>query len=428
VEFDADGRPRCPQPSPGYLPTCWRAGEIVRERCLAAALPAAECDARAEVARQNAADAGVQAFLTVPGAAAAEWLESGQCTDCFQPAFNYRPGGAVQYVMALRSFDDPGDPQRFAFGFMASSDNHTARPGTGYKESNRREMTEATGEHAPGALGLLGRRAAEPVPASVPYDPNAAASTVAFNLLESERQSSFFLTGGLVAAHADGRDRDAIWESFERREVYGTSGPRILLWFDLLNDPGSADGVLPMGGEARMRTTPEFRVRAVGSFEQKPGCPDLSVDALGPERLHHLCRDECYNPSDERRAITRIEVVRIRPQDRPGEPVAELIEDPWQVIACDPTNRAGCTATFSDPDFATGARDALYYVRAIEAPSLAVNADNLRCVRRDAAGRCLETSPCWGDFRTDYEEECLGYTEERAWSSPVFVEFDTPRI
>jgi hypothetical protein len=78
--------------------------------------------------------------------------------------------------------------------------------------------------------------------------------------------------------------------------------------------------------------------------------------------------------------------------------------------------------TFSDPDFAAAGRDALYYVRAIEEPSFAVNADNLRCTR-DAEGRCIEVNPCWGDYRVSYEEDCLAPTEERAWSSPVFVAF-----
>jgi hypothetical protein len=424
VILDADGRPSCPEPGAGYLPTCWRAGEIIRARCVAAGEDDAECDVRAATARQNAAEAFVQGFLTVPGATSAEWLDAGQCRDCFQPAFNYRPASSVQYMLALRDFAAPGAPRRFQFGFMASSDNHTARPGTGYKEYDRREMTEAAGAASPGALGRFAPSRPEPQPESVPYDASRP-PVVAFNALEFERQSSFFLTGGLIAAHSSGRDRDAIWEAFERREVYGTSGPRILLWFDLLNDPAAADGLLPMGGEARMVTAPEFRVRALGSFEQKPGCPGYTSESLDPERIHHLCRGECYNPGDARRLVTRIEVVRIRPQNHPDEPVAELIEDPWRVIPCDP-DPAGCTVTFSDPDFAPAGRDALYYARAIEEPSFAVNADNLRCTR-DAEGRCIESNPCWGDYRIPYEADCLAETEERAWSSPVFVAFGGER-
>jgi hypothetical protein len=423
VRFDAQGKAICPEPSADYLPTCWRAGEIIRARCLAAGESEPECEQRAATARQNAADAGVHGFLTVPGAQSDEWLDSGQCRDCFLPAFNYRPASSVQYIMALRDFDDPGDPQRFQFGFIASSDNHTARPGTGYKEVNRREMTEAIGPVSPDALGPFTPPRGEPLAESVPYDASNPPA-VAFQAMESERQSSFFLTGGLVAVHARGRDRDAIWDAFERREVYGTSGPRILLWFDLLNDPAAPDGMLPMGGEARMATAPRFRARAVGSFEQKPGCPSYTTSSLSPERIRDLCRDECYNPGDERRLITRIEVVRIRPQSRPGEPVAPLIEDPWRVIPCEP-DPSGCTVTFSDPDFVGAGRDALYYVRAIEESSFAVNADNLRCTR-DAEGRCIEMKPCWGDYRVPYEDDCLAETQERAWSSPVFVAFGEP--
>ena len=73
---------------------------------------------------------------------------------------------------------------------------------------------------------------------------------------------------------------------------------------------------------------------------------------------------------------------------------------------------------FTDTEYPSLGRDALYYVRAIEAPSLAVAADPLGCTR-DAAGRCIETDPCAARPR---EDDCLSETEERAWSSPIFVE------
>ena len=421
VTFGPEG-PTCPEPTSEYLPSCWQAGEIIRRRCLKGGSTEKDCDELAAEARSNFVDARSQGHLTVPGAEADDWLDADQCRDCFLPSFNYRPGGSVQYIMALTNFDDPRDPLRFRFGFMASSDNHTGRPGTGYKEYARREMTEATGPVNEDARNLLRAPGKEAAARSEVFD-RARSTLQAFQLLEAERQASFFLTGGLIGAHSDGRDRGAIWDAMGRREVYGTSGPRILLWFDLLNSPGAAPlEKLPMGSEVAMAAPPHFQVRAVGSLEQQPGCPEYAEKALGKERLHQLCRDECYNPSERRRRITRIEVVRIRPQVVEGEAVADLIEDPWRILHCE-ADPAGCTVAFRDPDFTRSGRDALYYVRAIEEPSEAVNAGNLRC-QYDQNGVCTSVRPCEGDYRTPYDDDCLGPVEERAWSSPIFVTYD----
>jgi hypothetical protein len=420
VRFDADGNAVCPEPTPDYLPTCWRAGEIISERCLAAGESSDVCERRAFEARANAAAAGAQAHLTVPGATAADWLDAGQCRDCDQPSFNYRPGGSAQYIMALRSFEDPKDPLRFRFGFIASSDNHFARPGTGYKEVHRLGFTESRnrGGSARGPLArALAPAVGEPEAESRPFDRDSA-RLAGFQLFELERQASFFMTGGLVALHAEGRDRGSLWSAMARREVYGTSGPRILLWFDLLNPPGTRGGRLPMGAEVAMRGNPIFQARAVGSFEQLPGCPDYAVQALGPDEVERICKGECYHPSDARRLVTRIEVVRVRPQVRSGEPVAALIEDPWRSFACDP-DPGGCSVTFEDPEYAGSGRDALYYVRAYEETAPAVNAAGIRC-QRDAEGRCVKATLCGSSEASD---DCLADHEPRAWSSPIFVDF-----
>ena len=421
VTYDADGKAHCPEPTKNYLPSCWRAGQIIEDRCHKAGLDAAECASRAAEARDNYANSSIAGHLTVPGAKTEDWLDSGQCKDCFIPAFNFRPGGSTQYALAISNFDDPQHPKRFHFGILASSDNHRARPGTGYKEFDRLGMTEAAGPRdEKWRQRLLGPQPA-PEPRSVVLNINDVAAK-GFNALETERQTSFFMTGGLVAVHSNGRSRDQVWNALKRKEVYGTSGDRILLWFNLLNapQPDGSVATVPMGGDVHMNGTPRFEVRAVGAFKQKAGCPDYSVNALTPERLQYLCKGECYNPSDERKRITRIEVVRIRPQTSPGEPVAQLIEDKWRTFPCEPS-AAGCVVQFEDADFVTSRRPAVYYVRAIEEPSPATNAGDLRC-KYDESGNCIEPHPCYGDYRTPASDDCLKTIEERAWSSPIFVD------
>ena len=85
---------------------------------------------------------GVAYHLTVPGAASEDWLDSGQCMDCFLPPLNHRPMTSVQYGLAISNFGKgEGAPNRFHWGFIGSSDNHRARAGTGYKELDRFRTT-----------------------------------------------------------------------------------------------------------------------------------------------------------------------------------------------------------------------------------------------------------------------------------------------
>jgi hypothetical protein len=416
VTFDADGEMHCPEPTPDYLPSCWRAGEIIRSRC--GDVGAEECERRVQKAQHDYLVAGRAGHLVVGGVEPEDWLDAGQCRDCYVPAFNYRARSSVQYSLAISNFEEKGedgDPLRFYYGFIASSDNHGAQPGTGYKEIGRHPFTEVGGQEGYVREKYLhAAKVPDPLPESVPYD----LANPKFNFIqitESERQQSFFYTGGLAAVHSDGRARDQIWAALKRRETYGTSGERMLLWFDLLDGSGTR----PMGSALKIKGKPRFRVRAVGAFEQKPGCPEHSVHALSTERLQHLCAGECNNPSDKRKAIDRIDVIRIRPQATKGENVRDLIEDPWRTFACT-GDENGCMVEFDDPSFGSEKREYIYYVRAVEKPTPTVNAGNLRC-EKDANGQCVKVSPCFGDSRTELTDDCLAPAGERAWSSPIYL-------
>lgn len=422
-EFDIgpDGQKICPAPTKDYLPCCFQAGEIMRKRC--GDLPAAECEARVQTAQQNYIASGVSGHMVFPDARAEDWLDCGQCRDCFKPTLGYRPLESAQYTLALSNPDETGPdgkPLRFRYGFIASSDNHKARPGTGYKQYARREMTESTGVRSAFYDRMLrGTQArALGVDDADPTEPFLVPEGLQGIFgLDTERISSFLYPGGLVAVHATGRSRAAIWDALGRKEVYGTSGPRILLWFDLLNGP---EGPLAMGSDTALAEAPRFEVRAAGAFREKPGCPEISTRGLSSDRLEKLCRGECYHPGDERHPIVAIEVVRIRPQATRGEAVGPLIEDPWKRFECAP-DPAGCTVRFTDEEFVAGGRDAVYYVRALQEPTPAINGANLRTTFDDE-GKAIATNPCYGDYRTPFDDDCLGAVNERAWSSPIYVD------
>ena len=415
TETDENGQLYCPTPSEKYLPCCWRAGEIIRERCTIQGIDSADCEQREITARQNFVNAGNSGHMTVPGQQVTDWLNCGNCTDCFLEPMDHRPATTGQYALALTDLAQPQAPLNFRFGFIGSSDNHRAMAGTGYKQTQRKRTTEAFGPPSERQARMAPGDQREREPYSIPFDP---AGVGLGNLRNMERQNSFWLTGGLVAAHSNGRHRDAIWDSLKRREVYGTSGDRILLWFDLLQ----TNGDIPMGSETSSAVKPRFRVSAVGDFAQQPGCPDHALKAIGQERLEWLCGNECYNPANERHRIDRVEVVRIQPQITANETVGQLIEDPWKTFSC-PDDPMGCSVEFDDEDFVPGKRETIYYVRAIQEATPMINADNLRC-KYSESGECIEVNPCYGDYRTPADEDCLAPAEQRAWSSPIFVTFE----
>ena len=419
LKKDGNGELYCPAPSDNYLPCCWRAGEIIAERCSAEGVDTTACELRAATARKNFVDAGISGHLTIPGQQVTDWLNCGNCPDCFLTPMDHRPGTSAQYALSITDFEKPQEPFNFRFGFIGSSDNHRAMAGTGYKQIQRKRTTEAFGPPSKRFEKVSQGDPLDPAPYSIPLDLDGVGL---INMRNMERQNSFWLSGGLVAVHSEGRSRNAIWDGLKRKQVYGTSGDRILLWFDLLQGKQQ----LPMGSETDSAVSPRFRVSAVGAFKQNPGCPAHALNGLGEKRLQWLCGGECYNPSNERHVIDRIEVIRIRPQVASNESVNQLIEDPWRTFDCsgDPM---GCSIEFEDENFVDDRRESIYYARAIQKATPMINADNLRCEYSEQ-GECIAVNPCYGDYRTPASEDCLAPAEQRAWSSPIFIRFAPTNI
>jgi len=215
-------------------------------------IDAVECASREVEARQNFVDAGNSGHRTVPGQQVTDWLNCGTCPDCFNEPMDHRPATTAQYAMAITNFDRADKPLRFRFGLIGSSDNHRGQPGTGYKELNRKKVTEAFGSSTEALAKRAGRDDREPLPRSISLTESNAEGLV--NKRNMERQNSFWLTGGLVAVHSEGRNREAIWDGLKARQVYATSGDRILLHFDLLD----GDKKVAMGSETSSSTAPRF--------------------------------------------------------------------------------------------------------------------------------------------------------------------------
>jgi hypothetical protein len=417
--LDLNGELFCPEATSDFLPTCQQTGNIMAQRCEDSGFDLKFCSELVAETKLNSVRMGSMSYAAVNEIHPNELLNAGQCNDCFLPSFNYRPLGSAQYVLALRDFSDQENPKRFKFGFIGSSDNHGARPGTGYKEVDRLFNTEANGFNDPlfDKLGDMARPKGKLEPTYIDLGTRSLTSIMDLNFAtDSERQSAYFMSGGLVAAHSSSRSRESIWDALDRKEVYATSGPRILLWFNAKTESKS----LAMGSEIDSNESPVFTVKAAGSLKQKPGCPDYSTGGLTQARLEKICNSECYNPSNERRVITRIEVIKILPQQYQDELVEGLVDDVWKTFPC---NSASCQISFEDEQFSIGRRDAVYYVRAIEEATPTLSADPLGC-EFDENGKCIKAEVCRVGVHKN-RGECIAPSEHRAWSSPIFVNYSS---
>ncbi len=215
------------------------------------------------------------------------------------------------------------------------------------------------------------------------------------------------VSSGLAAAWATENTREAIWDAFDRREVYGTTGPRILVRFwggwefeagDAMSrlpaETGYAKGV-PMGGDLRSAPAgkaPTFLVGAVkdpysGNLDRIQiikGWLDGNGDTQ--EKVY----DVVWSDANSRQMGA----------DGKLPPVGNTVDVEnaiWTNTIGDPE----LITMWEDPDF-DPSQPAFYYARVIEIPTP-------RWTAYDALRFGIEMDP-----------EVPMVTQERAYTSPIW--------
>ncbi len=209
--------------------------------------------------------------------------------------------------------------------------------------------------------------------------------------------------GGIIGVYAEENSRASIFAAMKRREVFGTSGPRIRPRFyagwempeGLCSDPeplarADAAGV-PMGADLPPRgeaSSPRFVLFA----ERDPGTPEVPGDLLQRLQIIKGWVDEAGGLHQQ--------VIDVAG----GENGASVDIGNCQVAG--PGHDFLC-GEWIDPGF-DPTRRAVYYARAVENPSC-----------RYSTWQCLSLE---GDARPSHcDDPKMGETQqERAWTSPIW--------
>jgi len=436
----------CQEPTDSYEPCCWRAGEIVRERCID---PESEfCKREIEKARQTVMPFADKLskkereqvrpeFRDDPGDVFMEdWRACGQCLECYQPAFRYNTNGSVQRALVTTYFYDDGTPLHYKFGFIGSTDTHSAWPGP-VKETKRNleqtfrpDLQQRFPKQAKSLqtrIGGIGDRTGGP-----------------------ERISMMFNPGSLIAVISPRRTAKDLWENIQARRVYSTTGPRIEVWARAKVDRGMVE----MGSESSSAKNPTFYIKVNGAFEEDPTCPYNDEPELqsvfSPEEFERVCDSQCHRVLDERVPIARIEVVKIlqpmtpeeadmenflRSPDNPGG----LIIDPYHVAD---VNGTALEWSWTDKNFKDEApgRSVAYYFRVIQVPTEGYSCGPVAMLKRGEACNTYDPLPSEVEARSNpqdgsnpeplirIKDKCYtdtsdpaSYCEERAVTSPFYI-------
>ncbi|PLW82757.1 hypothetical protein CWI75_09295 [Kineobactrum sediminis] len=220
--------------------------------------------------------------------------------------------------------------------------------------------------------------------------------------------------GGLAVLWAEENTRDALFAAMQRREAYGTSGPRIVtrlfagweLDADLCAAPDQASRAyaagVPMGGE--LGAAPEGAVlRLLVSAQRDSGTPDHPGMPLQKLQVIKGWID------DEGTLHQRV-------VDVAGDPEARGAVD---TTTCETSGEghAQLCAVWEDPAF-NAQQSAFYYSRVVENPACRWSqrqcvAAGVDCTNKQTIGRGYEGC-CAAEHRP--------VIQERAWTSPIWYQ------
>lgn len=333
----------------------------------------------------------------------------------------------------------------FKYGVIASTDTHLGTPG----EVNEIGFPGHGGAGSSQNDAVVSEELLAEAPDDAPPPPPPAASGLVDNIA--------FSSGGLAVVWAEENSRDFLFDSMQRRETYGTSGPRIKVrffaGFDLDENMCESVRYDPAGSALESGPFVETAYRRAvpmgGTFHQPPGdatfTPTLAVAALkDPGFSLDDPESDLYERSTP---LQQIHIVKgwLDEKGQVHERVVSVAGDPdngasVDLDTCEP-NGSGADAlctVWRDDDF-DPASAAYYYARVVENPTCrwswmqcqnhaqasgidwADTCKNTKGLPKNVASCCKHSSlvakaPEPGTLTEAYPET----VQERAWTSPIW--------
>jgi hypothetical protein len=253
----------------------------------------------------------------------------------------------------------------FSFGIIASTDTHLGAAGA---------VSES---RFPGHGGAT--RAAKELPTGLVDVPE-------------------FSPGGLAVVWAEENTREVIFDALRRREVYGTSGPRIVMRF--------------FGGWAYEANLCESASRvAAGYAGGVPMGGDLPVpaSASGSPRFLLSALQDAGTAAEPGTPLERLQIIKLWAEN------GEAHERVFDVATATNASSAAICSVWTDPKF-DAQQYAVYYARVLEQPTPRWHA---RICNRERV-ECTNAEDLPKDLRACCDPSWPRSIQERAWSSPIW--------